>query len=65
MLPQELERKVADLYARPLKVFCKRTDGRTAIMTVHDCIQTGSSYISIAADELDELLSKYLEERVL
>ena len=65
MLPEELERKIAELHARPLKVFCQRQDGSTAIMTVHDCIQTGSSYISIAADELDALLSKYLEERVL
>ena len=65
MLPDELERKVAELHAKPLKVFCQWPDGRTEIMTVHDCIQTGSSYISIAADEIDDLLSKHLEERTL
>ena len=63
MLPEELEQKVAELHAKPLKVLCQKPDGKKAIMTVHDCIHTGSRYISIVEDEIDDLLAKYLEER--
>ena len=65
MLPEELELKIDELRKKPLKVFCKKRNGDFAIMTVHNCIKSGSSYISIAADEIDALLSKHLEERTL
>ena len=63
MLSEELERKVAELRKKPLKVFCEKPNGRTAIMTITECVRSGSRYISLAEDEIDDLLSGYLEER--
>lgn len=63
MLSEELERKVAELRKKPLKIFCERPNGHTAVMTITECVRTGSRYISLAENDIDALLSEHLEER--
>lgn len=56
----ELERQIAVLRSRPLVLLCRTPKGKDRVMTVRECVDTGSVYIHIAADELDELLAAQL-----
>lgn len=56
----ELERKIAVLRSRPLALLCRTPKGKERVMTVRECVDTGSVYIHIAADELDALLGAEL-----
>lgn len=59
----ELEQRVMELRSRPLALLCRTPKGKEQVMTVLECVATGSVYIHITADELDELLSAELGER--
>lgn len=63
MSVEELEEQVAALRRRPLMVICRTPSGRECVLSVRECIDTKSTYIHIAADELDELLSAELGGR--
>lgn len=56
----ELEKRIAEIRSKPLMVVCKTCSGFTSVMSVQDCIKTGSQFIHIAADELDVLLDQAL-----
>jgi len=57
MSVEELEEQVAELRRRPLMVLCRTASGRERIMTIWECVDTRSTYIHVAADELDALLA--------
>lgn len=59
----ELEQRVMELRSRPLVLLCRDPKGKEQVMSVRECMATGSVYIHITADELDELLSAELGER--
>ena len=63
MLLEDIELKIAKIRAKPLKILCRRPDGITTVMSVPQCVKSGSAYICIVEDELDGLLANYLEER--
>ena len=56
----ELERRIAELRSRPLLLVCRDGKGRERIMTLEECRRTGSVYIHIVADGLDEVLAAEL-----
>lgn len=60
MTQNEFERRIAELRSRPLKLVCRDKKGRQKIMTPEECRRTGSAYIHIVANDLDELLSAEL-----
>lgn len=60
MSVEELEEQVAELRRRPLMVLCRTASGRERIMTIRECVDTRSTYIHVAADELDALLAAEL-----
>ena len=60
MTQNELERRIADLRSRPMKLVCRDKSGRQRIMTPAECRRTGSTYIHVVANDLDELLSAEL-----
>lgn len=60
MSVEELEEQVAELRSRPLMVLCRTASGREWIMTIRECVDTRSTYIHVAADELDALLAAEL-----
>ncbi len=55
----ELENRIAELRSRPLLV-CRDAKGRMKVMTPEECRRTGSSYIHVAAEDLDALLAAEL-----
>ncbi|MBD5152254.1 MAG: hypothetical protein HDT16_07155 [Oscillibacter sp.] len=57
---EELEKRIADLRSRPLLLVCRDKKGRQKVMTLEECCRTGSIYIHVAANDLDELLSAEL-----
>ena len=56
----ELERKVAEIRAKPLQLVCVTTVGRTRLMTIQECQKTGARFLHVATDELDALLGAEL-----
>lgn len=56
----EIERQVKILRERPLRIVCQTPKGQVRSMSVRECVETGSSFLHIAADELDELLEQAL-----
>ena len=63
MLEKDLERKIEAIRAKPLKLLCKTPRGTEEIMSVRDCVRSGSRYICIIANELDTLLDDNLGKR--
>lgn len=60
MTVAELERQIAVLREAPLLLMCRTPSGITQRMSVRECVETGSAFIHIAADELDKLLEQTL-----
>lgn len=56
----ELERRIDTLKARPLVLLCRTPSGRERVMSVQQCIETGSVFIHVVRDDLDELLAREL-----
>ena len=61
---KKLEQRISELRSRPLLLVCRDTNGREKVMTPEECRRTGSTYIHVAADDLDKLLSAELGETV-
>lgn len=55
---QELEREIHALRLRPLLVVCKTSKGKECCMSLRECVETGSAFLHVAADELDALLDR-------
>lgn len=55
---QELEREIHALRLRPLLVVCKTSKGKESCMSLRECVETGSSFLYVAVDELDALLDR-------
>lgn len=56
----EIEQKIADLRSKPLLLVCRTPKGKVCCMSIQKCIETGSAFLHIAADELDEMLEREL-----
>lgn len=60
MTIKELERKIAQLRARPLVLLCRTPEGTERKMSVQECMETGSTFIHVIMgtdlDDLDALL---------
>lgn len=56
----ELEREVARLCRQPPTLVCAGPDGRERLMSLRECVRTGSRFIHLARDSLDELLAAEL-----
>ena len=60
MTAAELEKSIAELRSRSLLLVCRTPKGREKVMTLEECRRTGSTYIHVAVDDLDALLSAEL-----
>lgn len=58
----ELEQQIAALRSRPLALLCRTPKGKERVMTVMECVDTGSVFVHVVADELDALLAAELGE---
>lgn len=58
----ELELEIALLRSRPLALLCRTLKGKEQVMTVQECVTTGSVCVHVVADELDALLAAELGE---
>lgn len=56
----EIEEQIAAMRTRPLVLVCRTPKGKVCCMSVRECIETGSAFLHIAADELDEMLEQTL-----
>lgn len=56
----ELEGQIALLRSRPLALLCRTPKGKERVMTVRECMGTGSVFVHVVADELDALLAAEL-----
>lgn len=56
----EIEKRIADIRGKPLLLVCRTPKGKVCCMSVRECLETGSSFLHIAADELDEMLEQVL-----
>lgn len=57
---EELEKRIAEIRARPLLVVCRTAGGAERSMTIRECIAAGGVFLHVAADDLDALLGKAL-----
>ena len=60
MTLNELERQLNMLKARPLVLLCRTPTGREQTMSVERCMETGSTFIRVVLDDLDEFLAREL-----
>lgn len=56
----ELEQRIAALRSRPLLLVCRTPRGKEQVMSLRECVKTGSVFLHVAADELDKLLAAEL-----
>ena len=60
MTVEELENHVEKLRTGPLLLVCRTPDEKEKAMSVRECMETGSRFLHVAADELDNLLEQEL-----
>lgn len=60
MTVEKLEKTIAELRSWPLLLLCRTRRGKEKIMTLEECRRTGSSYIHVVTDDLDQLLESEL-----
>lgn len=60
MTVEELEDQVEKLRTRPLLLVCRTPAGKDMAMSIRECMETGSRFLHVAADELDALLDQEL-----
>lgn len=58
MTVPEIEKAAEDLRARPLVLVCRTPQGRIKAMSLRKCLETNSSFLYVAVDELDTLLDQ-------
>lgn len=56
MTNKELTQAVQELQARPLVLLCRTSAGQVRRMSLQECVRSGSAYIQMVWDELDQLL---------
>ena len=56
MTVEELEKQVEKLRTGPLLLVCRTPAGKEKAMSIRECMETGSRFLHVAADELDNLL---------
>ena len=49
-----------ELRSHPFLLVCRAQNGKERLMSVKECAETGSTYLHVAVDELDVLLSNEL-----
>ncbi len=60
MTAKELEEQIRQLRAAPLLLVCRTPAGKEKAMSIRECMETGSRFLHVAADELDNLLEQEL-----
>lgn len=60
MTASEIEHSIAELRLRPLVLVCRTPTGKEKAMSLRECMETGSRFLHVAADELDDLLEREL-----
>lgn len=60
MTASELDRQIALLRSRPLAVLARTAMGKEQVMSVQECRESGSMFLHVIADDLDELLAAEL-----
>ena len=60
MTAEELEDQIKKLRALPLLLVCRTPAGKEKAMSIRECMETGSRFLHVAADELDALLDQEL-----
>ena len=63
MTVEELEKQVEKLRTGPLLLVCRTPAGKEKAMSIRECMETGSRFLHVAADELDNLLEQELGGR--
>lgn len=56
----ELNRRITELRRKPLMMVCRTPKGTLRVMTAEECKMSGSTYIHIAVNDIDELLAAEL-----
>ena len=56
----ELNRCIPELRRKPLMMVCRTPKGTSKVMNLEECKRSGSTYIHVAVDDLDELLAAEL-----
>ena len=60
MTVEELENHVEKLRTGPLLLICRTPAGKEKAMSLRECMETGSRFLHVAVDELDDLLEREL-----
>lgn len=60
MSVEELEKQIEKLRTGPLLLICRTPAGKEKTMSIRECLESGSRFLHVAADELDELLEREL-----
>ena len=60
MTVEELEEQIEKLRTGPLLLVCRTPAGKEKAMSIRECMETGSRFLHVAADELDNLLEQEL-----
>lgn len=56
----KIEQSITELRLQPLVLVCRTPTGKEKATSVRECMETGSRFLHVAADELDELLEREL-----
>lgn len=60
MTLDKLQQQIQQFRTQPLLLICRTPAGKERAMTLEECHRTGSTYVHIAADDLDKLLETEL-----
>ena len=60
MSVEELEKQIEKLRTGPLLLICRTPAGKEKTRSIRECLESGSRFLHVAADELDELLEREL-----
>lgn len=60
MSVEELEKQIEKLRTGLLLLICRTPAGKEKTMSLRECMETGSRFLHVADDELDELLEREL-----
>ena len=49
MMPEELEKSIAELRSQPLLVVCRTSREREQAMSLRECVEIGDTFVHVAA----------------
>lgn len=60
MTLEQIEAEAARIRGQPVKIMCLGQDSKQHILTIAECVRTGSRYIHVVDDALDKFLDDTL-----